>query len=31
MRPSQGNMSRGVDDEAIRKEILETVNRWVTR
>lgn len=31
MRPSQGNMSRGVDDESIRKEILETVNRWVMR
>lgn len=31
MRPSQGNMSRGVDDEAIREQILEIVNRWVAR
>jgi len=31
MRPSQGNMSRGVNDEAIRERILEIVNRWVAQ
>jgi len=31
MRPSQGNTSRGVDDEAIRAKIIEIVNSWVTR
>jgi hypothetical protein len=31
MRPSQGNMSRGVDDEAIRGSIIDIVNRWVKR
>ena len=31
MRPSQGNMSLGVDDPSIQKEILEIVDRWVTR
>jgi hypothetical protein len=31
MRPSQGNLSRGVDDEAIRKRIVEVVERWVSR
>ncbi len=30
MRPSQGNMSRGVDDEAVRKKIIEIVDKWVT-
>ncbi len=30
MRPSQSNMSRGVDDETIRNEIIEIVSRWVT-
>lgn len=29
MRPSQGNMSRGVDDEVTRKKIVAIVNRWV--
>jgi hypothetical protein len=29
MRPSQGNMSRGVEDEAIRNMIADLVNRWV--
>ena len=29
MRPSQGNMSRGVEDEAIRGMIAGVVNRWV--
>lgn len=30
MRPAQGNMSRGVEDEATRNLIAELVNRWVT-
>jgi hypothetical protein len=30
MRPNQENMSRGVDDPSIRKEILGIVDRWVT-
>jgi hypothetical protein len=30
IRPSQGNTSRGVDDEAIRSEILAIADRWVT-
>ena len=30
MRPSQGNLSRGVDDEAIRDKIAAIVDRWVT-
>ena len=29
MRPSQENMSRGVEDEVIRGEIVKIVNRWV--
>lgn len=29
MRPSQRNMSRGVDDKAIREEIVRIVGRWV--
>ena len=31
MRPSQGNMSRGVDNEEIRKKIIGVVNKWVER
>jgi hypothetical protein len=31
MRPSQGNMSRGVDDEAMRGRIAGIVDRWVMR
>jgi hypothetical protein len=31
MRPLQGNMSRGVDDEAVRQRITAIVNRWVRR
>jgi len=31
MRPSQGNVSRGVDDDAIRKEIIEILAKWVMR
>jgi len=30
IRPSQGNMSRGVDDEKIRLKILELCAKWVT-
>ncbi len=29
MRPSQGNMSRGVDDEKVRRKIVEIVKAWV--
>jgi len=29
VRPSQNNRSRGVDDEAIRKQIIEIVNKLV--
>jgi hypothetical protein len=31
MRPSQGNLSRGVDDDAIRSEIIGIVAKWVKR
>jgi hypothetical protein len=31
MRPSQGNMSRGVDDEVLRQKITAVVNRWIKR
>jgi hypothetical protein len=31
MRPSQGNMSRGVDDKAIRQKIVAVVSRWVEK
>ncbi len=31
MRPSRGNLSRGVDDEAIRKGIIEIVTQWIIR
>ena len=31
MRPSQGNISRGVDNEEIQKKIIEVVNKWVRR
>ena len=31
MRPSQGNMSRGVDDERIRQIIVKIINRWIAR
>jgi len=31
MRPSGGNMSRGVDDAATKKKIIEITNRWVKR
>lgn len=31
IRPSQGNMSRGIDDEELRKKIIKVVNKWVQR
>ena len=31
MRPSQGNRSRGVESEEIRKRIIEIVNKVITR
>ncbi len=31
LRPSQGNMSRGIDDENIRRLVLEIVNERVVR
>ncbi len=29
IRPSSGNMSRGVEDESIREKIVAIVGRWV--
>lgn len=31
MRPSQGNMNRGIDDKKIQQRIVEVVNKWVKR
>lgn len=31
LRPSQGNMSRGVEDESIRNRIKAVVDKWVER
>ena len=31
IRPSQGNRSRGVEDESVRKKIVEIVNKLVLR
>ena len=31
MRPSQANASRGVDDAATRKKIIEIADKWVKR
>jgi len=31
LRPSQGNMTRGVDSADIRTRILTVVNQWVTK
>jgi hypothetical protein len=31
LRPSQGNMTRGVDSKDIRSKIISIVNRWVSR
>ena len=29
IRPTQGNRSRGVEDEGVRKKIAEVVGRWI--
>ena len=31
MRPSQGNMSPGIDSEATRKKILKVIDKWVKK
>jgi len=31
MRPSQGNITRGVDNEDIRKKIIKVSNKWIKR
>lgn len=31
IRPGQGNNSRGVEDESIRKKIVEISNKWIKR
>ncbi|MCK5014359.1 MAG: hypothetical protein KAS66_11125 [Candidatus Omnitrophica bacterium] len=31
MRPSQGNMSRGIDSPEIQKKIIRVVDKWVKR
>ena len=31
MRPSQGNVSRGVDSSETRKKIMDAVNKWVKK
>lgn len=31
IRPSQGNNSRGVEDESIHKRIIEITNKWIKR
>ena len=31
MRPSQENMTRGVDDETVRQRIIEIVNKWIQK
>ncbi|MBC8175400.1 MAG: hypothetical protein H8E82_07085 [Candidatus Marinimicrobia bacterium] len=31
LRPSQGNLSRGVKDEMIRKKIVEISYKWIKR
>lgn len=31
LRPSQGNLSRGVKDEMIRKKIIEISAKWIKR
>lgn len=31
MRPSQGNRSRGIDDDTIRQEVIKVINKWITR
>jgi hypothetical protein len=29
MRPSQGNLSRGIDDEEVRQKIMSIVSGWI--
>ena len=29
MRPSQGNVSRGVDNDEVRRKIIEIVSKWI--
>ena len=31
LRPSKGNMSRGIDSEDIQKAVINIVNKWVQR
>ena len=31
IRPSQGDNSRGVEDESIRKKIIDITNKWIKR
>ena len=31
IRPTQGNNSRAVEDESIRKKIIDITNRWIKR
>ena len=31
LRPSQGNRTRGVDDKKIKKQIIQIVNRLITK
>jgi len=31
MRPSQGNLSRGVDSEDIQKSIVKIGDQWIAR
>lgn len=31
VRPSSGNRSRGVENEAVRKKIIETVGKWILK
>ncbi|MDP6684688.1 MAG: DUF5674 family protein [Candidatus Marinimicrobia bacterium] len=31
LRPSQGNLSRGVEDPSIQEIIVKIKNKWITR
>jgi len=31
LRPSQGNISRGIEDEMIRKKIVKISDKWIKR
>ncbi|MCA9733328.1 hypothetical protein KC799_14415 [candidate division KSB1 bacterium] len=31
IRPAQGNRSRDVEDESIRRKIVEITNKWITK